>query len=71
MAPIPENLVGKYDIIHVGLVVMVVRKNDPGPLLRNILKLLSKLQLLISTLIEGLSYVCVMDSLYGRIIKSS
>ena len=43
LKPIPEILQGKYDVVHVGLVVLVVEKDDPLPLLDNILALLSTL----------------------------
>ncbi|KAL9122381.1 MAG: hypothetical protein Q9187_001065 [Circinaria calcarea] len=39
-APIPEELVGKYDIVHVGLIIMVVRNENPAPVLKNLLALL-------------------------------
>ena len=38
---IPENLVGIYDIVHLRLFQVVVKDNDPGPLLRNMLRMLS------------------------------
>ncbi len=41
LAPVPEELVGKYDIVHVGLIVMVVRNEDPGPVINNLMALLS------------------------------
>ena len=41
LAPIPEELVGKYDIVHVGLLIMVVRNENPTPLLENLISLLS------------------------------
>ncbi len=41
LKPVPEFLRGKYDIVHVGLVVLVVEKDDPFPILDNLLALLS------------------------------
>lgn len=41
LGEIPEHLVGVYDIVHLRLFQVVVKDNDPGPLLRNILRLLS------------------------------
>ena len=40
--PVPEDLVRKYDVIHVQLFVLIVKKNDPVPLLRNVLRILSE-----------------------------
>lgn len=37
---LPEDLVGKFDVVHVRLFLLVVRENDPRPILRNLLKLL-------------------------------
>ena len=42
LKPIPQHLRGKYDVVHVGLLVLVVEKDDPRPLLNNLLLLLSK-----------------------------
>lgn len=41
LGEIPEHLVGVYDIVHLRLFQVVVKDNDPGPLLRNMLRLLS------------------------------
>ncbi|KAK4663664.1 hypothetical protein QC763_610390 [Podospora pseudopauciseta] len=39
--PVPEDLVGKYDYVHTRLLVLVVGESkDPGPIIRNIFKLL-------------------------------
>ena len=37
---VPTHLVERYDIVHVGLLVLVAR-NDPMPLLRNLVRMLS------------------------------
>ena len=39
---IPEHLVGRYDVVHIRTFAVIVRDNDPGPLLRNLLKMLSE-----------------------------
>ena len=41
LAPIPEELVEKYDVVHVGLLIMVVRNENPTPMLENLISLLS------------------------------
>lgn len=38
---IPERLVGVYDVVQLRLFQVVVKDNDPGPLLRNVVKMLS------------------------------
>ena len=38
---IPEELVERYDVIHIQLFVLIVKENDPVPLLQNLLRLLS------------------------------
>ena len=39
--PIPETLIGQYDIVHVRLFMLVIQNDDPGPLLENLVRLLS------------------------------
>lgn len=43
LTPVPEHMIGKYDIVHVGLLVTVVQK-DPTSLLQNLLRMLSTLR---------------------------
>lgn len=43
--PVPKELVGKYDVVHVGLIVIVVRNENPGLVLKNLMTLLSTRQL--------------------------
>lgn len=43
--PIPTQLRGQYDVVHVGLLVLVVEHDDPGPLLDNLMALLSMVSL--------------------------
>ncbi|KAL8776594.1 MAG: hypothetical protein Q9213_008210 [Squamulea squamosa] len=38
--PVPEPLCGQYDVVHVGLLVLVVEKGDPLPVLDSLLALL-------------------------------
>ena len=39
--PIPKTLLGQYDIVHVRLFMLVIRNDDPGPVLENLVRLLS------------------------------
>ena len=41
-APIPKDLQNKYDVVNVRLFLAVVKNNDPSPILRNLMKMLSK-----------------------------
>jgi SAM-dependent methyltransferase len=38
--PVPDHLVGKYDIIHLRLLILVVQNSDPVPVIRNVSRLL-------------------------------
>lgn len=38
--PIPEDLLGQYDIVNVRLFMFVVQNDDPGPVLENLVRLL-------------------------------
>jgi hypothetical protein len=38
---IPAELVGRYDLVHARFLLGLVKNNDPLPLLKNLLKLLS------------------------------
>lgn len=42
LSPIPEELVETYDVVHISLVVIIVRDDNPIPLLDNLLRMLSK-----------------------------
>jgi hypothetical protein len=42
LAGVPEELIGKYDVDHLRLFVVVVQNGDPGPLIRNAVKMLSE-----------------------------
>ncbi|MCJ1453327.1 hypothetical protein MMC28_003674 [Mycoblastus sanguinarius] len=37
---VPSDLVGKYDILHVRLLLLVIEQGDPRPVIRNFLKML-------------------------------
>ena len=37
-------MLGDYDVVHVQLLVNIVKDNDPAPLVRNLMSLLSKSQ---------------------------
>ena len=41
-AEVPKEIISEYDIIHLRLFLLVVRDNDPSPLLKNVLKMLSE-----------------------------
>lgn len=38
--PIPEELKGKYDVVHVRLFITVVKNDDPLPILKNLMDML-------------------------------
>ena len=42
LAPLPDHLVGKYDVVHIGLLVMIIKNENPGPLMQNVIKMLSE-----------------------------
>lgn len=42
LQPVPEHFLGKYDIVHVGRINLFVRNEDPSPLLKNFMAMLSK-----------------------------
>lgn len=37
---VPDDLIGKYDVVHLRLLVLVVQNSDPLPIIRNIFKML-------------------------------
>lgn len=41
-SPLPEDMVGKYDIVHVQLFLLCVKDNDPIPLIQKFIQLLSR-----------------------------
>lgn len=40
--PPPVELVGTFDVVHLRLVTLVIKDNDPSTLIENVSKLLSK-----------------------------
>jgi SAM-dependent methyltransferase len=38
--PVPDHLVGKYDVIHLRLLILVVQDSDPVPVIRNVARML-------------------------------
>ncbi|KAJ5911454.1 uncharacterized protein N7473_000757 [Penicillium subrubescens] len=38
--PVPEHLVGKYDIVHLRLLILVVQNSDPVPIIQKVARLL-------------------------------
>jgi hypothetical protein len=42
LGDVPDDMVGIYDIVHVRLVMLVIKDNDPLPLIKNLCKLLSE-----------------------------
>lgn len=38
--PVPESMIGVYDVVHVRLLVLVVQNSDPRHILRNLLRML-------------------------------
>ena len=40
--PVPEELKGKYDIVHVRLFLTVVKNDNPLPILENLMEMLSQ-----------------------------
>ena len=51
---IPEHLLGKYDVVHVGLLILVVGKDDPLAILESLLALLTMNSLTSQSCITGL-----------------
>lgn len=39
---IPDELVEKFDVVHVRVFAAIIKNNDPNPFLKNIMRLLSK-----------------------------
>lgn len=47
---LPEHLVGTYDIVHLRLFLLIVQNNDPMPLLKKFIQMLSAYTWLASVL---------------------
>lgn len=41
-AGVPRELVGRYDVMHVGLLALVIQDGDPGVWIKNLMTMLSK-----------------------------
>ncbi|KAI4232071.1 MAG: hypothetical protein LQ349_005224 [Xanthoria aureola] len=41
---LPPSLVGKYDIVHLRLFIAIVKHNDPVPILRNLVAMLTSIE---------------------------
>ena len=42
LGPVPEHLVGYYDVVHVARIGLHVQHENPKPLIQNFMKMLSK-----------------------------
>lgn len=42
---VPADLVGQFDVVQIRLFIFVIKDNDPLPILRNIIKLISECHL--------------------------
>jgi len=38
---VPEAMVEQYDIVHVGIFMVLIANNNPVPILKNLMKILS------------------------------
>ena len=38
----PDSMIGQYDIVHIQLFACIVKQNDPVPVMKNLISLLSK-----------------------------
>ena len=43
LAPLPEDLIGKYNVVNVRLFACIIQNDDPIPILKNLMRMLSKL----------------------------
>ena len=41
-SPLPHELLGKYDIVHLRLFIVLIKNNDPVSLLGNLIRMLSE-----------------------------
>ena len=39
---LPQDMIAKFDVVHIRAFAAVVKSGDPGPLMRNLIKLLSE-----------------------------
>jgi len=40
--PVPEDFKGKYDVVNVRLFLTVVKNDDPSPIIRNLMDMISQ-----------------------------
>ena len=52
-SPLPPDVLEKYDIVNVRLFICAVRDNEPLPVLKNLLKMLSESPLLVQRFQTG------------------
>ena len=38
---VPDSMMEQYDVVHIGIVMLLIANNDPIPILKNLIKLLS------------------------------
>ena len=50
LEPFPEELIGKYDIVHVQFFNLAIQNRDPVPIVENLLTLLSELPIVYALL---------------------
>ena len=43
---VPIDAVGRFDLVHIGIFMLVIANNNPIPLLKNLMKMLSQSLLL-------------------------
>lgn len=43
LAPLPENLVEQYDIVHIQLFQLGIQDREPEPIIQNLIRMLSSL----------------------------
>lgn len=41
-SPPPPQLVGQFDVVHLRLLTLVIKNNDPTAVIKNVMQLLSK-----------------------------
>lgn len=39
---VPSDMVEQYDVVHISIFMLLISKNDPAPLLKNLIKMLSR-----------------------------
>jgi len=59
--PFPDSMLGKYDVVHVQLFATVIKDNDPAPVVKNLISLLSEFQIII----YYLAALCIETHLIG------